>query len=394
MAGRKKTRKPVEARDLQGFKYFRLAADLFDGLHDAGTLRDKAGNRNLFFDQYALLMLLYYSDPVLDSLRGLQQATQLEKVQKLLGVRQTSLGSLSEAAGVFDAALLEPVVAELARQALARQASLPKAHEAALAGLTAVDGSLLRALPRMAWAVWQDDAHRAAKMHVAFAVFEGVPTKVALTAGNASERAQWRATAEPGGFYVVDRGYLDYGLFRDLDADGCRFVARLRENSAYEAEQADAERPLTSADRAAGVVRDVTTRRLGTAAQHPLLERPMRVVTVEGPQPGQVWVLLTNDLGLPAELVALAYRYRWQVELFFRWLKCVLGCRHLLSHSRNGVTTQVYLAIIASLLISLWTGSKPTKRTYEMLCHYLAGWATAAEVGRHLQDVAEQEKPP
>lgn len=394
MAGRKKSKKPVEARDLGGFKYFRLVADLFDGLHEAGTLRDRAGNRSLFFDQYALLLLLYYFNPVLDSLRGLQQATRLEKVQRVLGVEKTSLGSLSEAARVFDPALLEPVVADLARRALAGPAALPKAHEAALAGLVAVDGSLLRALPRMAWALWQDAGHRAAKVHVAFAVFAGVPTKARLTAGNASERQQLRAMAQPGGFYVVDCGYVDYGLFRDLDADGCRFVARLRENSAYEVDPSEPERPLTAADRAAGVERDVTIRRLGVASQNPLLQRPMRVVTVAGAEPGQVWTLLTNDPDLPAELVALAYRYRWQVELFFRWLKCVLGCRHLLSHSQNGVTTQVYLAIVASLLIGLWTGAKPTKRTYEMLCLYLAGWASAEEVDRHLKSLREQDKPP
>ncbi len=78
-------------------------------------------------------------------------------------------------------------------------------------------------------------------------------------------------------------------------------------------------------------------------------------------------MLATNALDLPAELVVLAYQYRWQIELFFRWLKCVLGCRHLLSQSQEGVQLQVYAAIIAALLIGLWIGAKPNKRTYEML---------------------------
>ena len=77
-----------------------------------------------------------------------------------------------------------------------------------------------------------------------------------------------------------------------------------------------------------------------------------------------------------AELVALGYRFRWTVELFFRWLKCILGCRHLLANSRDGVTIQVYLAIIASLLISLWVGRKPTVRTLEMIQFYFQGWAS------------------
>ena len=63
----------------------------------------------------------------------------------------------------------------------------------------------------------------------------------------------------------------------------------------------------------------------------------------------------------------------YNIELFFRWIKCVLGCRPLLSQTANGVRMQVYVALIASLLISLWVGCAPTKRTYEMLCFYLSG---------------------
>jgi IS4 transposase len=91
-------------------------------------------------------------------------------------------------------------------------------------------------------------------------------------------------------------------------------------------------------------------------------------------------VLGTNRLDLDADLSALAYRYRWTVELFFGWFKWILGCRHLLSHRENGVHLQVYMALIASLLISLWVARVPTKRTYELLCFYLSGWATTREV--------------
>jgi IS4 transposase len=77
----------------------------------------------------------------------------------------------------------------------------------------------------------------------------------------------------------------------------------------------------------------------------------------------------------PAELVALAYRYRWTVELFFRWFKCILGCRHWQGESLNALTIQVYAGLIASLLLTVWTNQKPNKRTFEMMCHYMAGWA-------------------
>lgn len=87
--------------------------------------------------------------------------------------------------------------------------------------------------------------------------------------------------------------------------------------------------------------------------------------------------------------VYLGGHYGWYIELFFRWFKCILGCKHLLSTSRNGVTIQVYLGIIASLLISLWTGKKPTKRTWEMIQFYFSGLATADELLEHIRKLED-----
>lgn len=384
---------PVTEQDLQGFKYFRLLGPLFAHLHACGTERDRAGNRQLFYDQYATLGLLYFFSPIVTSLRGLQQASTLEKVQQRLGVRQTSLGSLSEAAHVFDASLLHEVIAELGARLRPR---VPVAEQEALQHLTAVDGSLLPARPKMAWALWQDDQHRAAKMHVAFEVLRQVPVGVTVTAGNASERAELRRLVQPGGFYVMDRGYADYTLFQELHDLPCSFLVRVQYNAAYEVQQ---EREVSDAAKAAGVYRDCVLRRLGTEHHTRLLPQPFRVVVLATDKtrpdgtPDRP-VLVTNRLDLEAELVALAFRYRWAVELFFRWLKCVLGCRHLLSQCHNGVSIQVYVAMIASLLISLWVGRPPTKRTYEMLCFYLSGWATEAEVVAHIHQLHRRAPPP
>jgi hypothetical protein len=314
--------------------------------------------------------------------------TDLSKVRHL-GIHRTSLGSLSEAQQVFDAGLLEKVITTLAGRL---PASTPKAGQSALLPLVAVDGSLLPALPRMAWALWQDEAHRAAKLHVAFSVFKANPIAARVTAGTASERVELRRFVQPGGFYVFDRGYADYELFQELHDHLGSFVGRVQDNVAYEALR---ERPLTAADRAAGVVRDVELRRLGTPHRFRLLPQPFRLIWVttgkrraDGTE--ETLILVTNRLDLAAELIAVAYRYRWAVELFFRWLKCVLGCRHLLCESANGVTFQVYSAIIASLLLSLWIGRAPNKATYEMVCHYLSGWATEEELFAYL----ERTRPP
>jgi hypothetical protein len=361
-------------------------------LRTDGTSRDRAGNRKLFYDNYVTLLLLYYFSPALTSLRALEQASGLGKVQDRLGLDPACRSALGEAAHVFDPALLRALVVELSGQTMPR---LPKSGTKELAGLIAVDGTLLPALPRMAWAIWQSTTHRAAKAHVAFEVLRSAPVDATVTAGSGPERPQWRAMVRVGGFYVVDRGYADYSLYRELDALPCRFIGRLQENAVYEVLR---ERELTEEARRAGVVRDAEIRRLGTEKHNPLLARPMRIVVVERAglrpsDPAQQWVLATNDLGLAADLVKLAYQYRWKVELFFRWLKCILGCRHLLSQCHAGVEMQVYVALIATLLIASRTGLKPTKRTFEMVCHYLSGWATLEELDAHIQARRAKEVP-
>lgn len=384
-----KRRPEVRACDLQGFKYFRLLMPLLERLQEVGTARDRAGNRQLFFDQYGALLLLYFFNPVLTSLRGVQQASGLDKVQKLLGVRRTSLGSLSEATGVFAAEPLRQIVQELASRAL------PLEHgrtAEALQGLTAVDGTVLRALPQMAWALWMDEQHRAAKMHLHFEVLKGVPSDATLTPAACSEPEQLRAMLQAGRLYVTDRGYVDYQLFRDILDAHSSFIARVKDNTAFTVQE---ERPLTPAARQAGVVRDVVLAKLGTDHHKDVVGQPVRLVIVRRTKPDgsveELW-LVTDRLDLPAELVALAYRYRWTIELFFRWFKCILGCRHLLATDANGVAIQVYVALIASLLIVLWTGRKPTKRTWEMIQFYLIGWASLAELERHLADLESAEK--
>jgi hypothetical protein len=123
--------------------------------------------------------------------------------------------------------------------------------------------------------------------------------------------------------------------------------------------------------------------------------RVVRAVTDQGQPDGTPveMVLLTKRLDVDADLIALAYRYRWTVELFFRWFKSILGCRHLLSQSANGVQLQVYMALIASLLLSLGVGGAPTKRTYELLCFSLSGWASPQDMLAHVKRLQLKAPP-
>ncbi|HEX9596497.1 MAG TPA: IS4 family transposase [Anaerolineales bacterium] len=380
----RKRRKPVCEADLRGFKYFQMLMPLLERLHDVGTARDRAGNRQLFFDQYTVLLLLYFFSPIVVSLRALQQASGLDKVQRFFGIRRVSLGSLSEATEVFDAEPLRHIVQELAERAVPLEHGV--AAEA-LRALTAVDGTILRALPKMLWALWQDSEHRAIKVHLHFDVLKGVPCDATITPAACSEPAQLQAMLQPGRLYVTDRGYASYELFRDILEARSSFVGRVQDNTAFGFKE---DRPLTEEDRAAGVIRDALLFRLGTTYGVNSLYHPLRLVIVQRIKPDHtvenIW-LITDRLDLTAELIALAYRYRWTVELFFRWLKCILGYRHLLSHNAKGVAIQCYAALIASLLVVLWTGHKPTRRTWEMIQFYLMGWATLEEVQAHLDNL-------
>lgn len=380
---------PVALEDLQGFRYLQHFAELWQPLRACAV--DRAGNRTLFFDQYLALLLLYYFTPTLTSLRGLQQAATLSKVQKAVALPTApALGTLSAAARAFDPALLQPILAELA----ARAVPVVEGHEAeALAGLTAVDGSLLRALPRMVWALWKDPQHRGVKLHLHFDVIKAAPCHATLSPAACSEITHLERTLQGGRLYVLDRGYASYRLLGHILTAQSSFVVRLKEDAAFTLQE---ERPLDDAARQAGVIRDVVARRLGTSHHKDEVGQAVRLVWVRHAEarPGEATVLLlcTDRLALAAELVALAYRWRWWIELFFRWLKCILGCRHLLSSNQAGVTIQVYAALIASLLVSLSSARKPTKRTFEMLCFYFAGVASVEEVQRHLEKLDQQDK--
>ena len=379
----------VSAKDLQGFKYLNEVLPLLRRLHDCGTAADTAGNRRFFADHYVALLLLYFFNPVLTSRNALLQASRLTKVQTFCGGRPVSAGSFSEAQYLFDPALLQGLVTELAQRI--PDTKMPTDWDD-LKKLTAVDGSLLPALPRMVWALWLDDEHKAAKMHVHFEVLRGIPIKATVTTGNDSEKQQLRQTLEAGRLYVIDRGYAEYQLFQDILDAGSQFVGRIRDNAVWAVIE---ERPVSAVAWAAGVRSDRLVW-LGCEQSKKALRQPVRVLEVatgkvDSQGRPEVLLLATSCLAMAAELVALAYQFRWEEELFFRWFKCVLGRRHLVSESLDGLTVQVYVALIANLLLTLWAGKKPTKRTFEMFCLFFMGWATEKELLEHLERLKKQK---
>ncbi|MFQ5735193.1 MAG: IS4 family transposase [Planctomycetaceae bacterium] len=396
-------REPIRERELTGLKYLDRISSLLERLRPVGCERDRAGNRKLFFDQYCSLILLYLFNPIVTSTRALVQASELKKVQRKLGCQRASLGSLSEAASVFDPELLREIVGELIDRAPVQAQSDPRLRDFAQT-LTAVDGSLLKTLPQITQACFATREDQGWKLHTHFEILKGVPVKMTVTdatgKGPANEKNVLRRQLEPDRCYIKDRGYEDFSLFNNIVAARSSYVCRIRNDHHFTAEDV---RELSADARDAGVVED-SVGRLGSPKskriEHPD-HRVRRIVVKFTPHPKRGGrkrtaatkdiVLATNLLDVPAEVIALIYRCRWMIELFFRFLKHVLGCRHLLSQHPNGIEIQSYCAIIACLLISLTTGKKPTLRTYEMLCYYFLGLADEDELLAHLNRLPPHE---
>jgi hypothetical protein len=383
-------RKKIKDSDLKGFKYFKAINRMLEKLHDASCERDTAGNRILHMDQYTMLVLLYMFNPICNSLRSLQQVSELKKVQKFFGVPRASLGSLSEASTVFDSELIKNIILELSKK-LKNASHIPglkKSNDI----LTAVDGSVIEASGKMAWALWRTDRN-GIKVHCHYEILKGVPVDIEVTDANANEKTALEAKLQPNRIYVTDRGYAKYALLQEIMNVKSSFVCRIRDNAVYKTNE---EKTLTDKAVKEGVVFDKIVN-LGSDPKKLILKN-IRIVAVKcnptgprsrtggrgGPKQGDIILIATDRFDLEAETIGAIYKARWDIEIFFRFFKHILGCRHLISENKNGIEIQMYMAIIACMLISLWTGRKPTLRTYEMVCWYFVGMADLEELEAHI----------
>jgi len=250
--------KNVQSKDVQGLTYFDMLIPLLERLHGEKCGRDKASNRELFFDKHCMLVLLYMFNPTVTSLRAIAQASELEKVQKKLGRRRTSLGSLSEASRVFDAEPLKEIIQELGEQAspISKDARLSQIDQT----ITLIDGSIVSALPSIMQASLlkrTEGCERVQwRLHTHFEVDRYVPTRIDVTpngGGQYDERAVAEKTIEKDRLYVMDRGYAKFTLFNAIVKAESSYVCRLRDNTVYEVVQ---NRELSEAAIATDVLSD------------------------------------------------------------------------------------------------------------------------------------------
>lgn len=362
----------------------RLEAIAKDHAHHSAW-QDK--RRKLQQFDYLSLFLFTLVNPVIESFRAASAASTLSRVQQEVCSRSASSTCLSEAQHLLDPELLEKLIASLSEQV---QGPMPKDPRAAWQVWLARDSSIFAATHRMCWAQYGAGKagrhNHAVRWHVSFNLWDEKPVRVAVTPGKVCERKVWREQLQPGATYVGDRYFAeDYKMFGRLQELGCHFVLRLRDEAVVQVLE---ENPVSDENRQAGVRSDQWVQ-LGSRKRYQTGR--LRLITLRKPS-GTVMRLVSN-IGL-AEMscrdIQTLYRRRWQIECFFRWIKCLLGCRHWLAESPEGVATQLHLAVIAGLLLQLVLGRRPNQRLWERLQFYLIGWASAQELMQAVQAALEK----
>jgi hypothetical protein len=348
----------------------------------------------LHYDDVVVAYLLAFFNPALRSLRCIEDASRLPGVNRFLDVDAVCRSTLSDANALFDAELLLPLIADLraglsesGQPRQAREQQRDPQLERLLDHVMLVDGSFFRLAADVAWAVRSANAAGPAvgtvRLNCQFCLKDGTPVGVSVTGADgpgSGEGAAATASVEPGRIYLFDSGVVSFGYLGAVLGAGSNFLCNLAAGVNFTAGQDG--RPLADADRAAGVVGDRVGRLIGSAHRRDAPEQLLRevlVTYVDRTGKARTLRLLTDLLDLPAHLVAALYRWRWQIELFFRWLKVNAHFTHLTSHSRNGVTLSFYVATIAALLMCLRTGRPPSKYGYNLLSMLAAGLGDATD---------------
>lgn len=371
--------KKIQIESLKNFQQLSVFTDAlkknFDPAAVCSTWLDS--RRLLSLVDYLSLYLFAMLNPVVDSMRGACAISHLKKVQQKVCRRAVSLGSFSEAQQLVDHELLEKVL----RVLWARLPEAARPEKLKGRAFKIIDSSVWRVCERLSWARWRAEtgggntcSDAAVRMHLVFDLTRAAPEQATLTKAKICERRQWKDLAQPGSIYIGDRYYgYSYDLLAEMMQRGVDFVIRARIDAQWVVEE---EIALSAEDRAEEVVWSGWVR-LGVKGDGPRV----RVVQVLGQIESILILTSLPEKDFSAAEIRLLYKSRWEIEYFFRWLKCVLGNRHWFCESRKGLQLQTYLALIAAVLLMLMTGKRPNKRAMELIQLYFQGWAEADEIG-------------
>lgn len=339
------------------------------------------GNRRLFYDEVVTSYLLAFFNPTLRSLRAIDDFSSDAHRHP----RRLCRSTMSDANALMDARLLEPIIRQL-------QARLPQLRRTdgqlarLLEQVQLVDGSFFDSAATVVWALRdrkrtpRDGAsvtHSHVRLDLRINGATLLPTHAQVNGKGHSEAAAACAAIEPGVIYIADRGFENFKYVQELLRASADFVLRLTSTPNFEARE---DQPLDADDVAAGVLSDRIGRLVGsphTRAARIVPQQELReVVVFDVKNPDKPIRLLTSLIDVPPRIIALLYQWRWQIELFFRWLKVHAHFAHLISRSKNGMTLGFYVAIIAVLLMYLRTGRPISKYAFNLLSYVAAGCGT------------------
>ena len=296
------------------------------------------GNRILQYDQLLIALLLSFFDPTVRSLRLIEHCGSF---RGRIDLDRLAKSTTADALAAFDPAQLQPIISDLQRRA-----GQLRAKGEGLLGICwriiAADGTYLTTLADVAWALRH---HRSdgkiqaqVRLNVQLDVQTWTPEVISVSGDDGSEPAAFAKDLRSDVLYVMDRNFLDFPFLRLLLEKDNHFVLRIKANAP--AMDVVESLPLGAADMEAGVQSDQIVT-LGGVGAPPGQFRLVVIHTTDRQGKAQIIRLLsdlTDQKLFSARLMGETYRQRWQVELFFKWLKTWANLDHLLSTSRNGIT--------------------------------------------------------
>ena len=187
----------------------------------------------------------------------------------------------------------------------------------------------------------------AIKLHAMVDLNGSIPAFIAITEGKVHDvnALDW-VVFEAGAFYVLDRGYVDFQRLASIHSAGAFFVTRAKSNMSYYV------RDSRSVDKAAGLRSDQTIRLNGTKTKK-LFPHDLRRVSFWDEETRKLLVFVTNNFEIDALVIAKIYKARWQIELFFKWIKQNLRVKSFFGLSENAVKTQIWIAISVYLMVAI-----------------------------------------
>ena len=289
-----------------------------------------------------LLSLLFGQFAGASSLREIEAGLTSHQCRLYhLGAKRPARSTLSDANAKRPWALFADLFAYMAGEA-SRPTRRRIADATRIIDATKVNLSDLSA----EWARFSAD-HCAAKLHIVYDPDSATPLRADITPDNVNDITPAKALKiEPGATYVFDLAYYDYGWWAKLDAMGCRFVTRLKSNTKI------AETARLALPKGSNILSDrigILPQRMARSRRNPMSD-PIREITLRI-STKKVIRLVTNDLDATAEDIAELYKQRWQIELFFKWIKQNLKIKHFLGTSENAVRIQLFTALIAFLML-------------------------------------------